>query len=221
MEQVQFNFSMFRMMSRIPDLAVRIHTVMNKTAQTDYPVLSEIQRRWSPYAFDPRAVEEEKLQRIFEAARWAASSYNEQPWRYIVAQASQPEQFRKLASVLVPQNNWAENVPVLAMSVAKMSFTKSGMENRVALHDVGAASAQLSLQAVAEGLMVHQMAGFDTQRAKEIYGIQAGYEPVAMLAIGYEGNHDEIPEALQERENAPRGRNPHSAFVFFGTWPIS
>lgn len=180
--------------------------------------MDEIKLRWSPYAFDARPVEQEKLARIFEAARWAASSYNEQPWRYIVAKSSNPEQFRKLASVLSPANGWAEQAPVLAMSVAKTAFTHSGAHNRVAIHDVGAASAQLSLQATAEGLRVHQMAGFDVKKAKEVYGIPDGFEPVAMLAIGYEGDHAAIPEALQAREKSDRVRKPHEQFVFEGAW---
>ncbi len=177
-----------------------------------------IRRRWSPYSFDPRPVEQEKLDRIFEAACWCASSYNEQPWRYIFARSSSPDQFRRLASLLVPQNNWAEKVPVLAMSIAKTAFTSNGSPNRVAIHDVGAASAHLSLQAVEEGLLVHQMAGFEVERAKTVYAIPPGYEPVAMIAIGYEGDHASIPEALQEREKVTRTRRPHSAFVFEGGW---
>lgn len=192
---------------------------MDKTAQTEHPILEVMTRRWSPYAFDPKPVEAAKLQRIFEAARWAASSFNEQPWRFLTAAASDEEAFKKLSSVLVPANNWAASAPFLAMSVARTRFTHNGSPNRVAVHDVGQAAAHLALQAVAEGLVVHQMAGFDAARAREIYSIPEDFEPVAMIAIGYEGQHDRIPASLREREERPRTRKPQSEFVFTN-WPL-
>ena len=192
---------------------------MNKNAPTDHPILDVMVRRWSPYAFDPRPVEEAKLHRIFEAARWAASSFNEQPWRFLTAAATDGPAFEKLASVLVDANKWCESAPLLAMSIAHTKFTHSGSPNRVALHDVGQAAAHLALQAVAEGLVVHQMAGFHVARAREIYGIPPDFDPVAMIAIGYEGDHARIPEDLQQREARPRTRKPQSEFVFNGNWP--
>jgi nitroreductase len=192
---------------------------MDKTAKPDHPILDVMTRRWSPYAFDGRPVEEAKLHRIFEAARWAASSFNEQPWRFLTAATADRPAFEKLASVLAPANHWAENAPFLAMSVARTRFTHNGSPNRVAVHDVGQAAAHMALQAVAEGLVMHQMAGFDTARAREIYGIPAEFEPVAMIAIGYEGAHDRIPESLRERERRPRLRKPQPEFVFTGAWP--
>ncbi len=176
-------------------------------------------RRWSPYAFDSRPVEADKLHRIFEAARWAASSFNEQPWRFLTAASSDPAAFEKLSSVLLPGNHWAKTAPFLAMSVFGTKFTHNGAPNRVALHDVGQAAAQMALQAVAEGLAMHQMAGFDVVRARQIYAIPADFEPAAMIAIGYEGDHESIPEEFRKREERPRVRKPQAEFVFGDSWP--
>lgn len=192
---------------------------MNKIAKTDHPILDVMTRRWSPYAFDPRPVEPAKLHRIFEAARWAASSFNEQPWRFLTAAASDKPAFEKLSSVLLPGNHWAKGVPFLAMSVAHKKFTHNGAPNRVAVYDVGQAAAHMALQAAEEGLVMHQMAGFDVARAREIYNIPPDFEPVAMIAIGYEGDHEKIHEDLRKREAGPRTRKPQSEFVFTGDWP--
>lgn len=192
---------------------------MDKTAKPDHEILEVMTRRWSPYAFDARPVEEAKIHKIFEAARWAASSFNEQPWRFLTAARSDGAAFEKLASVLVPANHWAQQAPFLALSVARTRFTHNDSPNRVAVHDVGQAAAHMALQAVAEGLVMHQMAGFDMARAREIYGIPAEFEPVAMIAIGYEGDHDGIPQSLREREQRPRVRKAQAEFVFAGAWP--
>ena len=192
---------------------------MEKPANTDHPIHELLHRRWSPLAFDERPVPKEMLYRLFEAARWAASSYNEQPWVYILGiKAEDPEQFETLASVLLPGNAWAKNAPVLALSVAKNTFTHSGAPNRVAVHDVGAASASLVFEATLLGLAVHQMAGFDVAQAREQFGIPEGYEPVAMLAIGFPGDPEKLDEGLKKREYGERKRKPVSDFVFTGKW---
>jgi nitroreductase len=192
---------------------------MEKPALVEYPILGLIQRRWSPRAFDPKPIPRDVLDRIFEAARWAASSNNEQPWSYILGVKSEdPAQFDRLASTLVPGNAWAKDTPVLAMSVAKMAFSRNNVPNRVALHDLGMATANLIYQALSEGVFVHQMGGFDVEKAREIFAIPEGYEPVAMIALGYPGNPDQLEPKLKERELAERTRKKIEEFVFPGKW---
>lgn len=192
---------------------------MEKPAKTDHPIHEVLRRRWSPRTFSEKPVPAEVLRSLFEAARWAASSYNDQPWAYIVATKDEPDNFSKLVSVLMDANAvWAKNAPVLALSVARLNFAHNGTPNRVAIHDVGAASASLSFEATARGLRVHQMAGFHVDKAKEIFRIPPGWEPVAALAIGYPAEPDTLPENLRERELASRSRKPLSEFVMSGTW---
>lgn len=192
---------------------------MEKVALAAYPIDALLSRRWSPRAFADRPVEAAKLRSLFEAARWAASSYNEQPWVYIVATCEQPQEFQKMLGCLVEFNqSWAKAAPVLAISVARTKFQHNGSPNRHAQHDVGAASTTLALEAVALGLAVHQMAGFDPERARKTYHIPADCEPIAAMAIGYPGNPDSLPEKLRERETAPRVRRPISEFVYSGDW---
>ena len=192
---------------------------MDKVASTEHPIHDLLRRRWSPRAFSNNPVPRETLKSLFEAARWAASSFNDQPWAYIVATKDDAESFAKLVSVLMDTNKeWAKNAPVLALSVARLNFQHNGSPNRVAVHDVGAASAQLTLEATARGLAVHQMAGIHVDKAKEVFQIPAGWEPVAALAIGYPAEPDALPEKLRERERAARTRKPLTEFVMSGTW---
>src|SRR5271157_2517328 len=157
-----------------------------------------ISHRWSPRAFDSRPVEPEKLRSLFEAARWAASSYNAQPWYFIVATKADPENFKKILDCFVEFNqSWAKNAPVLALSVARLKFEHNGDPNRHAFHDVGQAAANLALQATHLGLQVHQMAGLLPDKARQIFGIPDGYEAVAGLAIGYPGDHNALPDQLR------------------------
>jgi nitroreductase len=193
---------------------------MDKLAPTEHPIHDLLRRRWSPIAFDEnRPVERETLNRVFEAARWAASSFNAQPWNYIVGvKAEDPEMFNKLASTLVPGNAWAHHVPVLALSVAKTAFAHNGQPNRHAFHDTGAASAELALEATSLGLFVHQMAGFDVEKARQVLQIPDGYEPVAMMAIGYPGEPQKLDEKDKPRQFGERRRKPQKDFVFYSGW---
>ncbi|WP_410500478.1 nitroreductase family protein [Chroococcidiopsis sp. SAG 2025] len=192
---------------------------MDKAAQTRYPIHDLLRQRWSPLAFSARLVEPEKLHSVLEAASWAASSFNEQPWSFIVATSENKVEFERLLSCLAEGNQeWARNAPILMLSVAKLNFEYNGVENRHAFHDVGAASTTLAIQAAALGLLIHQMAGFDVPKAKEIYRIPEGYEPVAAIALGYFGDPQTLSEKLQQRENASRKRKPLEEFVFSGSW---
>jgi nitroreductase len=192
---------------------------MEKVAETQYPIDEILRRRWSPRAFSNRVVEEEKLQSLFEAARWAPSSFNEQPWNFIVATKQKQEEHARLLSCLAEGNQrWAREAPVLMVSVAKLNFDKTGKPNRHAFHDVGLAMGNLLVEATALGLFVHQMAGFSPAKVREMYGVPDGFEPVAAIAIGYGAALDELPEPLRERELGGRSRKPVSSFVYQGHW---
>jgi nitroreductase len=192
---------------------------MQKPAPSDFPVHELIRERWSPRAFTDKPIPQDVLRSIFEAARWAPSSNNEQPWAYIVATNGDKENFEKMLSVLVEFNaGWAKSAPVLALAVARLTFAKNNTPNRNALYDTGAASALLSVEATAHGLAVHQMAGFDPEKARQVFGIPPGWEPIAALAIGYPGDPASLPPPLKDREIAPRTRKPIAEFVMAGQW---
>lgn len=195
---------------------------MDQSAPAQFPIHDLLARRWSPRAFDERAVTADLLRALFEAARWAPSSSNEQPWRFIVATKDHEAEWNRLFDCLVEGNQkWAFRAPVLILSVASMHFEDDGTPNRHALHDTGLATENLVLQATASGLAAHQMAGFDVEKARVDLRIPAGYEPVAMIAIGYPGNPDILPERLRERELRPRSRRLIGEWTFVGRWGVS
>lgn len=190
-----------------------------KQATPDHPIHELIAKRWSPYAFADRAVSDEDLRSLFEAARWAASSYNEQPWSYIVATKASPADFERLLSCLVEGNQaWAGAAPVLAIGCTSLNFTLNHKPNAAAVHDLGIAGASLTLEATARGLFVHQMIGILPDRARELYRIPEGVQPLTGLAIGYAADPDTLPEKYRERDLATRGRRPLAEFVFGREW---
>jgi nitroreductase len=192
---------------------------MEKPAPNDHPINELIRHRWSPRAFDAKPVPADILRSLFEAARWAPSSNNEQPWAYLVATHDNPEEFAKMVGVLVEFNaNWAKHVSVLALAVSELAFAKNAAPNRNAQYDTGAASALLSVEATSRGLFVHQMAGFDPDKARQVFGIPAGWDAIAAIAIGYPGDPATLPQPYQDRERAPRTRKPLSEFVMTGHW---
>jgi len=192
---------------------------MSRRAETDHPIHDILAERWSPYGFAETPVPAEDLKALFEAARWAASSYNEQPWRYIVAFRNDPAAFDKLLSCLVEANQpWARFAPVLILGIARKTFSRGGSPNRVALHDLGAASASLTFEAGARGLMVHQMGGIHPEKARMLYGIPEDFEVVTALAVGYAGTPAGLPEEYESRDAAPRRRKPLGETVFAGDW---
>ena len=192
---------------------------MSMEVFADHLVHELITKRWSPYSFDSRSVTDEDLRSLFEAARWAPSSYNEQPWNYIVAKKENPEEFQRLLSCLVDGNQvWAKAAPVLALGIAKLRFARNDQPNRAAIHDLGLAAGNLVVEATARGLWVHQMIGILPDKAREIYAIPEGYEPLTGIAIGYEGDPKALPEGLRERDLARRPRKPLKEFVFSQTW---
>ena len=188
-------------------------------AATDHPVHDLLARRWSPYAFADRPVAKEDLLSLFEAARWAPSSYNEQPWSYLVATREDPEEFGRLLSCLVEGNqSWAKAAPVLALGCTTLNFVLNGQPNAAAVHDLGLASASLVLEATARGLAVHQMIGILPDRARELYQVPEGVRPLTGLAIGYAGDPAALPEPLRPRDAARRPRKPLADFLFGGRW---
>jgi nitroreductase len=195
---------------------------MEKMAETQCPIHDLLRRRWSPRAFADRPVEPEKLCSLLEAARWAPSSYNEQPWFFLMALREDREEFNRMLSCLVEGNvAWAQKAPVLMISVAKLKFEKSGKPNRHAFHDVGQAVADMTTQATSVGLAVHQMAGIVADKAREVYNIPRDYEAVAGIAVGYPGEPETLSGELRERELAPRNRRPLESFVFTGGWGVT
>jgi nitroreductase len=191
---------------------------MKNPAASDHPVHDLIRHRWSPRAFADKPVSPEVLRSLFEAARWAPSSSNEQPWAFLVATKDDPA-YPKLLSTLVEFNQlWAKNAPVLAIAVSKLSFARNGRANRNAFYDTGAAVAHLTMEASARGLFVHQMGGFDAQKAKELFSIPDDWEAIAAFVIGHLGDPQSLPKTLRDRELAPRSRKPLSEFVMSGAW---
>lgn len=192
---------------------------MKRPATTDYPVHELIRERWSPRAFSEKQIPEEVLSSLFEAARWAPSSNNEQPWAFLVAKRDDKENFEKSLQALVEFNaQWAKHASVLGFAVSELAFAKNNSPNRNAFYDTGAAMALLSMEATARGLFVHQMAGFDPETARENFSIPAGWEAIAAFAIGYPGDPASLPQPYRDRELAPRTRKPVREFVMTGEW---
>ena len=195
------------------------NTNMEKPAQTDYPIIDLLKRRWSPRTFSDRIVEPEKLLSLFEATRWAASSFNEQPWYFVLATKQEPEEHARLLGCLAEKNQqWASQAPVLMVSIAKLKFEKTGKPNRHAFHDVGLAVGNLIVQATAMDLFVHQMAGFSPQKVSETYRIPDDFEPVAAIAVGYGVDEKVLPEPFRAFDLGSRSRKPIGSFVFESTW---
>jgi len=192
---------------------------MQHSAPADYPIHDLLRERWSPRAFSSRPVEPDKLRRLLEAARWAPSSFNEQPWHFLIASREDQENFERMLGVLWEGNRvWAAAAPLLMVTVARKQFARNAKPNRHAWHDVGQAISHLTFQAAAEGLFVHQMAGFDPEAARGLFDIPDDYEAVTAVAIGYPGDPAMLTDQLREMEVAPRKRRALADFVFEGKW---
>ena len=190
-----------------------------KHATPEFPIHELIAQRWSPYGFADRAVAAEDLRSLFEAVRWAPSSYNEQPWSFIVAMKHNPAEFANLVSCLVEGNQaWAKAAPVLAIGCTNLFFKKNGKSNTAAVHDLGLAAGNLCLEATARGLSVHQMIGILPDKARELFHIPEGIQPLTAIAIGYAAPPDTLPEKFKERDRTPRTRKPLAEFLFGGQW---
>lgn len=193
----------------------------HKIADLHTQVLAEIRHRWSPRAYSDREVTVADLYTLFRAGTWAASCYNEQPWRFVMgSRHSSPEAWERVFQCLVPGNQgWAQSAPVLGIVIGKNDFTQTGKPNAYTAYDSGQAMATMALQATHMGLQLHQMGGFDAIKAREQLGIPEGYTPLAAFALGYVGNADQLTEDWTiESETSRRTRKPLEELVFTGTW---
>jgi nitroreductase len=179
---------------------------MAKPAPTELPLLDPIAQRWSPRAFSERAPTDDELALVFEAARWAPSCFNDQPWRFLVVRRDEPE-FADAVAGLVAQNQaWAQHAPVLGFSLARQSFAHNGQPNRHAWYDLGAAMALLSIQAASLGLMVHQMAGIVGDVVRERFAVPEELDVAVGFALGWPGDPEALAEPYKTRELAERSR---------------
>ena len=195
--------------------------MLEKKAITQTAIHDLLARRWSTRAFDAsKPVAREQLASLLEAARWAPSCNGDEPWRYLIwDKGADPGGWQKAFDCLSVNNQaWVKNVPLLMLSCAGSIFGHTGKPNRWTQHDTGAASLSLVLQAVALGLAVHQMGGFDADKARAAFAIPADYTPMAMIAVGYQADASILPDEVKAKELTPRKRKPLSECFFVGGW---
>ncbi len=181
--------------------------MIHKENPVDYKVLDVIKKRWSPRAFAKKSISNHDILTMLEAARWTASAFNEQPWRFIVAKKEDKQKYAKLLACLREGNqSWATNAPLLILAVAKKTFSNTNGENKLARYDLGQAVSALVLQASELNIYSHQMAGIYPEKAKSAYNLADGYEAVTAIALGYLGDIEQLPEDLQAREKSERIR---------------
>ncbi len=186
-----------------------------------FPLHPLLQQRRSIFAFSSTPVEQEKIISILEAARWSPSSFNEQPWHYILATKEMKKEYDILLQIVNESNaQWVQNAPVIILSVTKLIFDRNGKPNRYAFHDVGIAFANMTLQAVSLGLSIHPMGGFDKEKSCELLKIPEGYEPVSVIALGYQGDEKMLSEEIQQKDQKPRERKKLQEFVYSKEWGI-
>lgn len=192
---------------------------MEASTEFESAVLDIIKNRKSRRAYSNKPIEPEVIKSLFEAARWAPSSMNDQPWAYIYATKDQPELWNKLFDALNESNKvWAKEAPLLVLSMARKHFAQNGKPNGSAKYDLGSANAFLTLQATELNLNIHQMGGFDQSRAIANLNIPNDYELGVIMAIGYLGDADSLPDNLKQRELAPRQRHVQREFVMNKTF---
>jgi len=192
-----------------------------KRADAEFPIHEVLASRYSPFVFEDRDIPPADLRSIFEAARWAPSSFNEQPWRYVLAPKNVPEEFARMLSCLTDSNQqWAKSAAVLALAITRIVFSRNGKPNRMAFHDLGWATATLTYEAVSRGIYVHPMAGILPDRARELYSVPPEFEVVTGLALGYQVPPERVPSEWQQKELAGRSRRPQAETVFAMTWGV-
>lgn len=194
---------------------------MNATTinQKEKTVSETIAHRHSPLAYSHEAVSHIKLEKVLKAAQWSASAFNEQPWRFIIGERDKGDSHEKVLLTLAEPNQlWARHAPVLIIAVYKKDFTQFENPNNHGAYDTGQAMSALALQAAALDLHVHQMAGFSAEKAKSLFNIPDGFQPIAAAALGYKGAIEDLPESLHARAKAPRKRKDLSEIAFLGDW---
>lgn len=195
--------------------------MFEKAVDTSAPVHDLITRRWSGVSYDPdKSVSDDNLRAMAEAGRWAPSCFGDQPWRVIFCNKSTDNGAWEKAFACLGEGNqpWCKHAPVLAIICADTRFSNNDKPNGWGAYDTGAAAVSMCLQASHLGLMTHQMAGFAPDKARESFTIPERYQPIAMMAIGYQIAKDKIPEAFRERELKPRVRNPLGEHFFLNGW---
>lgn len=195
--------------------------MQDKPATTMVPIHEIIKKRWSPRAFDfSKDVAESDLLALLEAARWTPSCYNEQPWRFIICVKSREEAHWQAALGCLAEKNqlWAKNAPLLIVAVATNDFSQNGNPNPWAEYDTGAASAFLSLQATALGLVVHQMGGFSKEKIRDAFALPEDSTPMAVLAVGYQADVEILDDSFKEMELGERSRAPLTEIIYSGRW---
>lgn len=192
---------------------------MSKEINTELKLIDIIKKRWSPRAFNTKSIEIEKLNRIFEAARWAPSCSNEQPWRFIIGRREKGYEHQKILNCLEESNQvWAKKAPVLVIACSKKTFTHNNKNNSWADYDAGQSVAFMILQAMQEGVYSHQMAGIYKDKIVDDFNIPEDYEPISVIALGYLGDKESLPDNLKEREDKEQVRHPLSKLFFIEDW---
>ncbi len=179
---------------------------MKKLTDNKYPINKIITERWSTRSFDGKPVEEDKINSVLEAARWAPSAFNAQPWRFIVGVKNSKE-YNNILSTLVDWNiQWAKNAPVLILNVAEKKFSHNGTSNPTYKYDLGQAVAIMSIEATNQGLFTHQMTGFNSDKAHQLFNLNEDLDVVSVTALGYYSPNAVIPEDIAKLEKNPRER---------------
>ena len=184
-------------------------------SKAEHPISPILSERWSPYGFGEDPVSDAELRSLFEAARWAASSYNEQPWRFLVARRADAAAFEKALACLVPANQaWAQHAQALVLCCVSTQFARNGKDNRAAEHDLGLATGNLMAEATARDLSVHAMIGLDPDKARELFAVPEGHHVLTALAIGRPGRPAGLDESVLARDEKERSRKPLGETVF-------
>lgn len=195
--------------------------MITKPAITSEKIHDIIQNRWSPRAFDAsKLIADDTVQALLEAARWAPSCMNEQPWRFLVCnKANQKDAWQALLGCLAEKNQqWAMNAPLLLLAVAMKNFNQNQKANRWAAYDTGAASLNICLQATAMGLVTHQMGGFDVEQCKQQFHLPEDCTPMSVIAVGYQAEAEQLNDEFKQRELAERSRADLKERFHFGCW---
>lgn len=190
-------------------------------ADVEVPIHPVLRHRWSPKGFTDRQISEETLRSILEAARWAPSSYNEQPWRFVVATKYEPETHDQMVEMLTKGNQrWAKSAPVLMLAFVRTTFEKTGAKNRIAAHDLGQSVAQMTVEAVSRGVFVHQMAGIQLKRIRQTYDVPESLKPAVGIALGYAPDPSDLSDDEVELQLKDRARKPLRELAYRGDFDI-
>ncbi|MFT4667651.1 MAG: nitroreductase [Ulvibacter sp.] len=190
-----------------------MESIKIKAAKVNTDIHPLIQERWSPLAFSNKKITEEQIEELFEAASWAASAYNEQPWEYIYAHRG-TDGFEKLWSCLAEGNQpWTKEASIIFVAIKRDNFSANGNPNPWAAHDLGMANAQLLLQAIHRDIYGHFMAGFDAGSVRQSFDLEDNVSPVCMGVLGYLGEPEDLGDAYKSRELSVRSRKPLSEFT--------